>query len=401
MEFTRRVSKDYCDVYSSESHYTQTTKREHANFEGNFGEICNEESLSETVPMCKQNILMNSLGKDCVSIIENADSTCQLNIVLRESSYRGTIDINSCFISASDVLEILTGSDLPDKRVKCQYSMKISNEHKELHIQITIKFQAKKTLAPKVENFQLVLLRVDRTMIKTDIQHLKKRMDALLYENEILKKKIKYSIGYYDPSTSAVNPSFYFTVNQALNECSTEITIQILDKNPKFCEWMMPNLRFSSIKSYFHNESGILSAKFSFDYNMENATANECCNELPIHVIQQWILRWNTECTKYSLNSNHHYSEISSYIRKREMLMQCEKKAIVDDILLTIFELNLEFELKNKNLLPPSPLDPVFKCIPRENTDNKFDLLKTLESLNGSPSETFFNPCIGFYKTTY
>jgi hypothetical protein len=386
------------DIESSESHMTSTsseTRSKHCAVVKQPNELqttpvsdLNSKDLAENI--VNPHILTN----ESVSLTQNQDSTFQLNINFRESSYRGNVDIQSWFISATDILLILTGRQLPDKRVRSEYEIRMQNENKELHIAITSTFQAKKSLLPKVEKIELLLLQVDRTMIKTDIQILKKKMDTLLAENEVIKKKIKYSIGYYDPSIRPIDPRFYFCVKQVNDRDRIQITIELSDANPEFIAWIKKKERFQKIMSLFTFQSEHkCTANFVFLLSKLQP------DEKTLDFMNQWILRWDNSHNSLSLVSNWHYREIIEYIQIRDSRPEFECKKMVDSVLLDVFELNLEFELRDKNLLPPSPIDPVFKCIPRQNTNNQFDLMATL--CVGKANDVFFNPCIGFYSTRY
>jgi hypothetical protein len=341
-----------------------------------------------------------TLNNESVSLNMNDDNgTYQLSVSLRESCFRSDISITSAFITTIDVLNILTGKELEDPRIKTEYCLNILNSNKELHITIKITFQAKKTLKPMIEIIPIVLHQVDRTMIKSDIQTLKKKMEMLVMQNESLKKKIKYAIGYYDPSIKSISPNFYFKVRQVTNHVSTDVTITLLDTNKEFTTWIKNQERFKKILEAYSANMNLSETttiwKYSIKLDRNTTTLSEDEQAQTTDMLHQWILKWDsTKNNHFSLNCGFNHYDIVKYLEKRELIK--EKKQI-DNILITLFELNIEYELKDKTLLPPSPSEPIFKSVPLAGATNKFDILSFLENttLNGY----FFNPAIGFYQT--
>lgn len=337
-----------------------------------------------------------TLNHESVTMTKNEDETFQLSVSLRESCFRSDIAITSAFITTSDVLNILTGKELDDPRIKTEYSLNIQNSNKELYITINITFQAKKTLKPLIEKIPIVLHQVDRTMIKSDIQSLKKKMEMMVMQNESLKKKIKYAIGYYDPSIKSISPNFYFKVMQTKKHASTDVTITLLDTNKEFTTWIKNQERFIKIQETETSTNWNFSIKLDRHTLFFESPEDEQAED--DDVLFQWILKWDsTKNNSFSLNCGFNHYDLVQYLEKRNLSKHNQEKIAIDNILITLFELNIEYELMDKNLLPPSPSEPIFKSVPLSGATNKFDILTSLQntSLNGY----FFNPAIGFYQT--
>ncbi len=79
-----------------------------------------------------------------------------------------------------------------------------------------------------------------------------------------------------------------------------------------------------------------------------------------------------------------------------KLAMDLEK---INNILVTMFEINIEYELNGKMLLKPSIFGEKFEYIEMEGVTNKFNIIKYIQSPPVLQDQVYFNPAIGFYKS--
>ena len=313
-----------------------------------------------------------------------------LDILLPNTLYRkNNLTIESSYIEVEDIIKILNGEKdfIPNVSAPYNVQFKTENERKTMIIIIEVNFQLKKTLKPKKEIIEIELVEVQRDHLVEDVTNLKKRVSLLASENENLKKRVKIFGGFFDMRMKPLSYKFHFTVEASISEENFEICVRLTD--PGFNSFLAKHERFRCINKEFNgNEFSTKVNWLTQEIYLENSK-----------YFSNWLLDWESN-ENFIVLSSRSVTEMQTYLRMREFIMEGfrEQKILIENVLLTLFDLNLEYEFSNVLLLPPSLLEPRFQCISKPCVSHTFNLEECLEKEISYKDGYFFNPNIGFYK---
>jgi hypothetical protein len=313
-----------------------------------------------------------------------------LDILLPKTLYRkNNLRIESCYIEVEDVLKILNGEKDFIQNVSASYHVefKDENEKKLMLIIIQVNFQYKANLKPNQEIHEFELEEVHRDHLVEDVTNLKKRVCDMSHENDMLKKRVKLFGGYFDMRMKPLSYKFHFTIDSTISEEFFEIQVRLID--PGFKMFLSKHERFRTINKEFNG------SEFSHKINwltQDNYLENS-------KYFLNWMIDWETN-ENFMVLAPKSISEMQIYLRQRDFIADVcrDQKMLIDNVIMTLFDLNLEYEFKDVLLLPPSLMEPRYQCIEKPCVSHKFNLEDCLEKLISYKDGYFFNPNIGFYK---
>lgn len=318
-----------------------------------------------------------------------------LDILLPSTLYRkNNLQIESSYIEVEDVLKILNGEKDFIQNVSARYHVEFKQDEiesrKTMVILLEVNFQYKANLKPNQEMHEIVLEEVHRDHLVEDVTHLKKRVSSLCFENDNLKKRVKLFGGFFDVRMKPLSHKFHFTVESFLNQDCFEIQVRLNDAG--FKTFLGKHERFRSINTFFTGNE--------FKKRV-NWLTQELYLENHKH-FSDWLLDWGVE-ENFIVLSPKSVTEMQTYLRRREFIGEGfqEFKMTIDNVLLTLFDLNLEYEFRDILLLPPSLLEPRFQCINKPCVSHRFNLEECLERNISFNDGFFFNPNIGFYQCPF
>jgi hypothetical protein len=310
-----------------------------------------------------------------------------LNVWTSNLLYRGNTRLDSAYIETLDILKIMNGEKNFIKNVETSYRIEMADENAKMVIHIDVTFQLKKNLKPVQENHEIVLFHVERDQLVEDISKLKKVVKTQQNEISLLKKRSTLSMGYFDSRMRPLAYEFYFQVEEEMNSSCYKIAIHLSD-NLRFIDFLMSQSRFCEVNKHFTNRV------FEICVNWMSAPLYEENNKF----FTNWIINFS-DTQNYFL-AKRSPADIKEYLASREFIHTGfkDQKILIDNILITLFELNLEYELHNSILLPPTHIEPRYQSIPIQNVKNVFNIQQDLENEIHFNEHSFYNPNIGFYK---
>lgn len=314
----------------------------------------------------------------------------KLSVILEENLYTGEVEIGyqaSEWIDTSDLLKVFSGVPNLDEHTSLSFETVVQDQI--LKISVTISFQKDRKKKRSYEQYEFELSLTERDIEQEDTNAIKKYVEKLEQERELLTKNLLILEGFFDNRIQALDLKFYFHVTQKTNTDFSQISIKISQDNKDFTKFIHEHPRFRAISGHF--KKNIHETKIHF-HSMELYEKNH-------RNIQEWIIDTNLPA-EIGYSFTHRTPEMMiEYIKKRDHADYFDQRKQVDTILLTLFECNLEFELYGKILLPPIICYPQIQYIESRGNLYSFDIISQLSNLPKFEDETFFHPSIGFYKS--
>jgi len=353
-----------------------------------------------------------------------------------QSLYVDVQSINKCFCGGGKI----------DDNTTAAYFVKEDAGGTLVTVSLEIRFQKSKKMKTAIEEFEFILTKIDRDQQLEEIVKLKK-------ENEILAKKVRimetYQMGYFDsqktkqkvsfPDISFITKKKYSLGNNAVDIC--------LNLSDKANHYIWNHARFQPYHSMFKIEvltgsthqrytrtASQLSTINQHDppeikeqFHIEKLFGNyNILVELfcPIQTSEVYVYENSsqtniqsavTRCLpffcegRYAYNSTVTRCSCSNYDEK--ILLRNFDKNFHKFIkyhneirmMMTLYDLVLEYHFRGKVLLPPTLYGDRYYMIDHPTDPNcvthTFDLLKSLLHPPTFKDRLFLNPLIGFYQT--
>lgn len=322
--------------------------------------------------------------------VDTSGEKYKLSVILDEKLFTGLVEIpyqSSEYIETVDLLKVFCGVPNLDKHTSLSFDTIV--ESNVLKINVCISFQKDTKKKRRTEDWNFELVEAERDIEQEDTNAIKKNIEKLEMERESLYQKLQILEGYYDSRIKNLDMKFYFSASSKINEEYFEITIKIDHENKEFINAIHRETRFTNISGHF--KKNVYEAKIYF--------ASKELYEKNCESIQEWIIDFSCP-SDVGYSFTHRTPEMMlEYIKRRDSSDFFDQRKQIDNILVTLFELNLEYELFQKLLLPPSLFCPQIQYIDQLGWDNEFDIMKKLYNLPKFQDETFFHPSIGFFKS--
>jgi hypothetical protein len=347
----------------------------------------------------------NTDGKDCDQLLELGDksqgyiidffpidsnkSVYLLTINLPNFIFRGRICVDSEFIDINDLIQILSGKEILSDCVTCEFEMKLINNSENLLVTVKIHFRLKVNLKPITQTLIYCLDRFEKDPILESVQQLKKRIECIEEEQERFAKRFCLSQNVHYSSKKPVTYKFHFSIYSTLLEKSKRHSL-VLGDCIHFLEYLQKNDRFQEVKRFFQNNS------FSFDL-IENEKSQSGNRHILRTAQKEFLVSWDSESNFYLTHDS--LFKMQNYIRMTQTSKLAMDLQKINQILVTMFEINIEYELNGKLLLKPSIFGEKFEYIEMEGVTNKFNIIKYIQSPPVLQDQVYFNPAIGFYKS--
>jgi hypothetical protein len=328
--------------------------------------------------------------------IDSNKSVYLLTVGFTNFIFRGRICVNSEFIDINDLIHILSGKDSVSECVNSEFKMEIINNSENLLVTVTIHFRLKVNLKPITQTLIYCLDRFEKDPILEHVHQLKKRIECIEEEQERVVKRFCLSQQVYHSFKKPLTLEFHFSVFSTQLEKSKRHSL-VLGNSIHFLEYLEKNDRFQDVKAFFQHNS------FSFDLlEAEKHTnmieTNEFRNRHILKTAEKELLvSWDSLSNFYLTHDS--LFKMQNYIQKTQkskLVLDLEK---INMILVTMFEINIEYELKGKLLLKPSIFGEKLEYIEMEGISHKFNILQYIQNPPVLKDQVYFNPALGFYKS--
>lgn len=346
-------------------------------------------------------------------------------------------NFQSLYVDVPSISKCFCGGGKIDDNTTAAYFVKDLAGGTSVTVSLEIRFQKSKKMKAAIEEFEFILTKIDRDQQLEEIVKLKK-------ENEILEKKVKimetYQMGYFDSQKTKQKVSFPGTSFITEQKFSTDPLNICLNLSEKADHYIWNHARFQpyhsmfkievltgsthqrytrpagelpqynqhdppEIKEQFHIEKlfcriNILQElfspiQFSYVHGYESKSAVTRC--MPFFCEGQYA--YNSTVTMCSCSSNEkillrnfdkNFHKFIKYHNEIRMMM-------------TLYDLVLEYHFRGKVLLPPTLYGHRYYMIDHPTDPNcvthTFDLLHNLLNPPAYKDRLFLNPLFGFYQT--
>lgn len=322
--------------------------------------------------------------------VDTSGEKYKLSVILEEKLFSGIVEMpyqSSEFIEAADLLQVFCGFPNLDKHTSLSFETVVDSN--VLKIKVCISFQKDTKKKRRTEEFNFELMEAERDIEQEDTNAIKKNIERLEMERESLYQKLQILEGYYDSRIKTLDMKFYFSASSKITEEYFEITIKIDQEKKDFINCIHKDPRFTNISGHFKKH--VYEAKIYF--------ASKELYEKNVDSIQEWIIDFSCPSDIGYCFTHRTPEMMLDYIKKRDASDFCDQRKQIDNILVTLFELNLEYELDDKLILPPSLFSPQIQYMDVRGWDNQLNIMQKLSNLPRFQDETFFHPSIGFFKS--
>jgi hypothetical protein len=254
---------------------------------------------------------------------------------------------------------------------------------------INIRFQRNSRTREVVENHKYEMSPVTKDAIAGRIEIMEELNRQLIKELASTRKRLKASFSY-DSRSRPISYRNLFQVKQSKTDLQYQITVNIASEHKDFLDFVRTHDRFQNLCQ----TQGW--SDLSFTRTVKWTNKETMALEYPY--FQEWLLDLRPGHQSFCLLKKTP-ADVREYLQKTKLLAgdTLSHKVPIDLVLITLFEINLEFELSGFILLPPSLLEPRFQCIPKHGVHNTFQLLEKIKDEITFDSGLSYNPRIGFY----
>lgn len=340
--------------------------------------------------------------------INSENSVYVLSVVFNDALYRGNISVDSHYIDIYDMIRILKGAEFIGESVTANLKMDYIMDKNNLLITVRTEFRLRANLKPIPELFIFCLDKIEKNTLLDNVQILKKKLNFIEQETMHLGKRFCLSQNFCDSLKMPLAYSFHFRMQITAAEKYSVYCLE-LKHCPTFTEFLVTNPRFQKVLQYFSNgQFRFIVDTGSKCTEVQKATSQKCKEENhPYTCTDELLISWKENDQFYLTHKSPR--EILEYIEsKKKKSNTFFDLELINAVLITVFELNLEFELRDMQLLKPSMYPggilenqrdaPQYQYKYMPGVYNYFNILEYITRMPSFNDQCYFNPSIGFYK---